>query len=84
MHLGVNVADIFAQNANKEQLERPEEEHSDGNGCDADSKLAPKQKLICEVDRSAEKREQRTGKACKRDQRSGTLESLVMPSMARS
>jgi hypothetical protein len=43
MHLRVYVADVFADDAHEQQLERAEQEHSDRNGSDAEGELAPEQ-----------------------------------------
>ena len=42
LHLGVNIRDVLAQNADKEKLHRGKEEKADENRCHANRQAVPK------------------------------------------
>src|SRR6266404_6280843 len=67
MHLRVYVPDVLADDAHEEKLERSQEEHSDGDGCDAKRELMPEQQFVCKVSSAPEHGQQRSGKTRERD-----------------
>src|ERR1019366_7177969 len=46
VHLRVNVANVFAEDAHKKKLQRPQKEHPDRDRCNADRELAPEKNLV--------------------------------------
>ena len=68
VHLGMDVSDIFPDDAHEEKLKRSEKEHADRDGRNAKRELVPVQKFVGEIGGAAEQREQGTSEAGEGDQ----------------
>ena len=83
-YLGVNKADVFAEDADEEQLYGRNEEDADHQRRDADLETVPKDELVNEIAQGHQQAEADMANPSIVARRKGTFEWLVMPSMAMS
>ena len=84
LDVGMDRADVLPDNPHGNQLNRTEEEDADYQGRDADREAVPVQQLIEEIGEAGEDAEGGPAKPENVTTRSGTLERLVIPSIAMS
>ncbi len=82
VHLGMYIPDVLANNSHEEKLERSQEEHSDGDGGDADREVFPKHQFVGKVGHASQQRKQGPGKTGKLSTWSASLATPTLISVA--